>query len=98
MKRFVRAISRRVSALTGKGLKSAQALGRSEFLKLFDSAIRGGQSAAVGDAESALIRHFGERTKSDWPDLPTTITDLRLDLSAMSDSHPVSDLRFVQTT
>ena len=90
LRRLGRAIYRTGSAIAGKGLKSAQAFDRTGFLELFDPAIPGGPNVEADDAETALIRHFGERTRSDWPGIPQKITDLRIDLSDMSDDEIVA--------
>ena len=52
-------------------------IGERRFLDHFDAATG---SHSVTD----LVRHFGQRVAADWPAIPDVITDLRIDLSRMS--------------
>jgi uncharacterized heparinase superfamily protein len=66
----------------GPSVRSVQRLGEPEFLRLFVGA------SARQDA-AGMLRHFGRRVAAEWPPMPDEITDLRIDLSSMSDAEIV---------
>lgn len=77
---------RQFSAVAGHGLRSAQRLSGPDFLKLFDTpSISGAFEPAAADAEAAILQHFSQRSGGSWLELPQKITDLRIDLTRMSD-------------
>jgi len=60
-------------------VRSAQQLGTPEFLRQFEIGAGGNESAGQ------LLQHFQHRVAGDWPAIPTVLTDLRIDLSRMTD-------------
>ena len=71
--------TRRIARLFGPRVNSVQGISEQRFLQRFS-----GASANAGVSD--LLHHFGHRVASDWPAIPDMITDLRIDLSRMSDN------------
>ena len=66
----------------GPSVRSVQRLDETAFLRLLIDAA--GRQGAAG-----LLHQIGQRVVADWPDIPDEITDLRIDLSAMTDDEIV---------
>jgi uncharacterized heparinase superfamily protein len=61
-----------------------------EFLKLLRLQLNNGPVESSGfDSVSVLMQHFGERAGTSWPAIPNAITDMRIDLSRMTDEEIV---------
>jgi hypothetical protein len=75
----------------GRGLKTVQTLERQNFLALFDPLTIGGTFApGEAGAQDVLLEHFRKRISKNWPVLPANLTDLRVDLSCLSEAEIVS--------
>ena len=79
---FARRINRRFRAemirLFGPKVRSVQGLSNQEFLRLLDF-------QPVSKSVADLMQHFATRVAEHWPASPDVITDLRIDLSRMTD-------------
>jgi len=72
--------------LFGPKVHSVQGVDELDFLKLFDFKTGSANFDPSGTtAVAELIGHFGQRVADYWPPVPDVITDLRIDLSRMSD-------------
>jgi len=88
---FVHAIRRRLPNLRRGGIKSAQKLSRKAFLSLFEPSVFSVNASSNPDvAEADLLAHFAQRIEQDWPAVPSTLTDLRIDLDDMSEEEIVA--------
>jgi len=88
--RVAQYIRRRMEKYKGPSVRSVQSRSASEFLNLFDFQIVEDTFDPRGsDAAGVLLRHFGGRVANDWPQIPTALTDLRIDLSRMTDEQVI---------
>jgi hypothetical protein len=83
LKRVSRYLARRFTAQFGPGIDSVQKLTDTEFLNHFVFQAESPLADLDNDVNS-LLSHYAKRTDSDWPAVPDVLTDLRIDLSAMS--------------
>jgi len=86
-KKVLRAGARQIASLFGPRVHSVQGVSERNFLgrlnfKLGSDDFDPSGSHAIAD----LMRHFGQRVATDWPAIPDVITDLRIDLSRMTDN------------
>lgn len=88
--RTLRFLRRRLIAFSGPRVDSVQEIPEDRFLRLlnFQPAIAAQESAAGPDVPT-LIRHLGHRVSEHWPPVPRVLTDLRLDMSTMTDAEIV---------
>jgi len=77
--RLLRKIRRTLAELSGPRVYSVQGIGEQKFLRLFSF------TSDSGDFHADLLEHFRRRAAAGWPAIPDVITDLRIDLSRMSD-------------
>ena len=65
---------------------SVQSVTEAEFLRLFSFQIEHDPfDPSAGNAVPVLLHHFSERVSNSWPAIPNVLTDLRIDLSRMTD-------------
>jgi len=76
--RVKRLLQRVLTRLAGTRVRSVQFSTDKEFLQLIDFP---SASGTVGD----VLRHYEGRVGSEWPGVPDSLTDLRLDLAQMTD-------------
>jgi len=89
--RAVRFLQRKLKSLTGPSVRSVQEMPLRKFLRVFSLASGSGSAALPGNgAVTTLLHHFGARMKEYWPAVPGVLTDLRVDLSEMSDEEIVA--------
>lgn len=82
--RIRRFLKRHLSKRLGPVVTSVQGLSNKEFLGLFSlEEESSGTSGAISD--EVLLQHFSMRIEADWPSIPNILTDLRIDLSEMTD-------------
>jgi len=77
--RLVRKIRRTLAGLSSPRVYSVQGIGEQKFRQLFSV------TSESGEVDTDLLEHFSQRAAADWPPVPNVITDLRIDLSRMSD-------------
>jgi len=77
--RVLRKLKKEAGALFGPRVRSVGGISERRFLRLFDS------DSCDNESTAALLRHFDQRTASNWPEIPDQLTDLRIDLSRMRD-------------
>jgi len=70
-----------LTQLFGARVQSVQSCTDTEFLKLVD--------IETGDGVNDLLRHYEQRVSSGWLGAPNSLTDLRLDLTQMTDDEIV---------
>lgn len=88
--RLLRRIWNAIARHLGPRVDSVQTLSEQDFLELFSFTAGAEHFDPAGrDAVADLMRHFGQRIASDWPTIPDVITDLRIDLSRMSDEEVI---------
>lgn len=73
-----------MARLLGPRVNSVQRLSERDFLGKFD--LQSGLVPTVGD----LLGHYAQRASTAWPDIPGEITDLRIDLSRMTDDEIIA--------
>jgi len=88
--RLLHSVQRVLTRLFGTRVRSIQSSADKDFLKLFDFRLEEmkfdpSDSDAVGD----LLHHYEERVGSDWPGIPNVLTDLRIELTQMSDEEVI---------
>ena len=89
-KKVLRAGARRLASLLGPRVHSVQGVSERNFLKRFSFKLGPDDFDPSGShAVADLMRHFGQRVATDWPAMPDVITDLRIDLSRMTDDEIV---------
>ena len=78
--------SRRIARFFGPRVHSVQGSSERKFFKHFAFKVGSEEFDPSGNhAVADLMRHFGQRVAGDWPPIPDAITDLRIDLSQMTD-------------
>lgn len=84
--RALRYLRRALGKHLGPRVNSVQMTADSEFLRLLRFETNNGLSdpSKIGSA-SALLQHFGGRVGALWLAIPNALTDLRIDLSRMTD-------------
>lgn len=88
--RIAQYIWRNLNQYRGPSVRSVQTKSESEFLGLFDFQLDENAFNPRGsDAAGELLRHFGGRVAADWPQIPVALTDLRIDLSRMTDEQVI---------
>ncbi len=63
----------------GPRVHTVQTYSDSEFLKLLEF------DASNRNSVSELLRHYDQRMDGKWPSIPNALTDLRIDMSRMTD-------------
>jgi len=81
--RIHRFLRRKYQEHFGPGIESVQNLSDEDFLSRFMSV---DQLSRAGDAKikGSVLDHFARRIAIEWPQVPNVLTDLRIDLSAVS--------------
>ena len=79
IRRVLRRVVHTLRKRLGPSVNSVQGLRDLVFLERVELASP--SKSTVDD----LLRHFGERVGDDWPEIPDELTDLRIDLSRMTD-------------
>jgi Heparinase II/III N-terminus/Heparinase II/III-like protein len=89
--RLLRRFRRVLERLFGPRVHSVQSWPESEFLNLFGFEDGPGRFDPSGaDAVRVLVRHFDQRVGEKWPAIPNVLTDLRIDMSRMTDEELVA--------
>jgi len=89
--RVVRYLLRFLAAHTGPSVHTVRDESTLDFLNRFDFAASSGSFDPLGyDATQVLLDHFAVRIESHWPDTPSILTDLRIDLSRMTDQEIIA--------
>lgn len=75
--------------LFGRRVRSVQRLSDRKFLAHMDIASAGIRETDAGPV-SDLLNHFARRVESDWPLVPSELTDLRMDISRLTQSEVIA--------
>ena len=81
--RLKHSLQRVLTRAFGPRVQSVQSSTDEDFLKLFDFEPGG------DDSVSDLLQHYEERVGANWPEIPDVLTDLRIDLTRMTDDEVI---------